>query len=93
MDDRAAITALVQAARRLSQRDGRPAGDVYFVFTTNEEIGGVGGSYASRTLPGDFTLAVEVGPPSPSTIRPAAAARSLPTATHGASTTRTSPTP
>jgi len=65
MDDRAAITALVQAARRLSQRDGRPAGDVYFVFTTNEEIGGVGGSYASRTLPGDLTLAVEVGPTEP----------------------------
>jgi hypothetical protein len=58
MDDRAAITALLQAARRLSQHDGRPAGDVYFVFTTNEEIGGVGGSYASRTLPGDLTLAV-----------------------------------
>jgi len=61
----AAITALVQAARRLSQRDGRPAGDVYFAFTTNEEIGGVGGSYASRTLPGDLTLAVEVGPTEP----------------------------
>ena len=65
MDDRAAITALLQAARRLSQLDGRPAGDVYFVFTTNEEIGGVGGSYASRTLPGDLTLAVEVGPTEP----------------------------
>jgi putative aminopeptidase FrvX len=30
--------------------------------TTNEEIGGIGGSYASRTLPGDLTLALEVGP-------------------------------
>lgn len=62
MDDRAAITALLQAARRLSQRAERPVGDVYFVFTANEEIGGVGGSYASRTLPGELTLAVEVGP-------------------------------
>jgi putative aminopeptidase FrvX len=62
MDDRAAVTALLQAARRLSRPDTRPAGDVYFVFTTNEEVGGVGGSYASRTLPGDLTLAVEVGP-------------------------------
>lgn len=34
---------------------------MHFVFTTNEEIGG-GGSYGSRTLPGDLTLAVEVGP-------------------------------
>jgi putative aminopeptidase FrvX len=62
MDDRAAITALLQVARRLSQRAERPVGDVYFVFTTNEEIGGVGGAYASRTLPGELTLAVEVGP-------------------------------
>ncbi len=32
------------------------------MFTTNEEIGGVGGSYASRTLPGELTIALEVGP-------------------------------
>jgi putative aminopeptidase FrvX len=32
------------------------------VFTTNEEIGGVGGSYASAALPGTLTLALEVGP-------------------------------
>jgi putative aminopeptidase FrvX len=30
--------------------------------TTNEGIGGIGGSCASRTLPGDLTLALEVGP-------------------------------
>jgi putative aminopeptidase FrvX len=62
MDDRAAVTALLQAAPLLAQPAQRPGGDVYLVFTTNEEIGGVGGSYASRTLPGDLTLAVEVGP-------------------------------
>ncbi len=62
MDDRAPLTALLGAARRLREREQRPAGDVYLVFTTNEEIGGVGGSYASRTLPGDLTLALEVGP-------------------------------
>jgi putative aminopeptidase FrvX len=45
MDDRASITALLQAARMLRQGDLRPAGDVFFVFTTNEEIGGVGGAY------------------------------------------------
>lgn len=60
MDDRAPLTVLLEAARRLRQQ--RPAGDVYLVFTTNEEIGGVGGSYASRTLPGTLTLALEVGP-------------------------------
>src|SRR4051812_4304311 len=62
MDDRAPITALLQAARALRETGQRPTGDVYLVFTTSEEIGGVGGSYASRTLPGELTLALEVGP-------------------------------
>lgn len=62
MDDRAAVTALLRAARQLRTRGQRPTGDVYLVFTTNEEIGGIGGSYASRTLPGDLTVALEVGP-------------------------------
>lgn len=62
LDDRAAVTALLQAARVLREGGQRPAGDVYLVFTTNEEIGGVGGSYASATLPGTLTLALEVGP-------------------------------
>jgi putative aminopeptidase FrvX len=62
IDDRAAVTALLQVMRRLREGAHRPAADVYAVFTTNEEIGGVGGSYASRTLPGDLTIALEVGP-------------------------------
>lgn len=62
LDDRAAVTALLRAARLLRQHGQRPAGDVYLVFTTNEEIGGVGGSYASASLPGRLTLALEVGP-------------------------------
>lgn len=62
LDDRAAVTALLRAARQLRERRQRPADDVYLVFTTNEEIGGVGGTYASATLPGDLTLALEVGP-------------------------------
>ncbi len=61
LDDRAAIVVLLETARKLHS-DGRPDSDVYFVFTTNEEVGGVGGSYASRTLPGELTLGVEVGP-------------------------------
>ncbi len=62
MDDRAAVTALLRAARSLSGGDRRPAQDAYLVFTTNEEIGGVGGSYASATLPGTLTIALDVGP-------------------------------
>lgn len=61
LDDRAAATAALLCAAEL--RSGRgPAGDVYFVFTTGEEIGGLGGTFASRTLPGHLTLALEVGP-------------------------------
>ena len=62
MDDRAAITALLHAARRLSEQGDPPAGDVYLVFTTDEVIGGIGGAYANLTLPGDLTTALEVGP-------------------------------
>jgi putative aminopeptidase FrvX len=62
MDDRAAVTALLRAAKLLREGGQRPAVDVYVVFTTNEEIGGVGGSYASATLPGTLTIALEVGP-------------------------------
>jgi putative aminopeptidase FrvX len=62
LDDRAAVTALLRAARLLRGREQRPTHDVYLVFTTNEEIGGVGGVYASAALPGTLTLALEVGP-------------------------------
>lgn len=62
MDDRASAAALLRAVRLLTQQEIPLAGDLYVVFTTNEEIGGVGGSYASRTLPGDLTIALEVGP-------------------------------
>jgi putative aminopeptidase FrvX len=62
LDDRAAVTALLRTARLLHDRRQRPADDAYLVFTTNEEIGGVGGSYASASLPGKLTLALEVGP-------------------------------
>jgi putative aminopeptidase FrvX len=62
LDDRAPVVALLEAARRLQESQRRPAGDAYLVFTTNEEIGGIGGSYASKHLPGDVTLALEVGP-------------------------------
>jgi putative aminopeptidase FrvX len=62
MDDRAPATALLQAARALRADGRQPAEDVYFVFTSSEEIGGVGGSYASHSLPGGVTVALEVGP-------------------------------
>lgn len=62
LDDRAPVTAMLETARVLHEHDHRPRGDVYFVCTVSEEIGGVGGTYASRTLPGEVTVALEVGP-------------------------------
>ncbi|WP_395308634.1 M20/M25/M40 family metallo-hydrolase [Mycobacterium sp. AMU20-3851] len=62
LDDRAAITVLLEAARQLHESGARGAADVYLVFTTAEEVGANGGTYASRTLPAGITLAVEVGP-------------------------------
>ncbi|WP_431236768.1 M42 family metallopeptidase [Mycolicibacterium aichiense] len=62
MDDRASVTALLETARLLHAENRRPAADVYFVFTVSEEIGGIGGTHASRALPGEITLALEVGP-------------------------------
>ena len=41
IDDRAAATALLQVMRRLKESAHRPAADVYAVFTTNEEMGGI----------------------------------------------------
>lgn len=62
LDDRAALTALIAAVRLLQRDRRRPPADVYLVCTTGEELGGLGASYASRTLPGDVTLALDVGP-------------------------------
>jgi putative aminopeptidase FrvX len=62
LDDRAALAAILSTAARLRDGQRRPPADVYFVATTSEEMGGIGASYASRTLPGDVTLALDVGP-------------------------------
>jgi putative aminopeptidase FrvX len=64
MDDRASIVACCRSQGRCAKvASGGEA--TYLVFTTNEEIGGIGGSYASRTLPGDLTLTLGVGPTEP----------------------------
>ena len=49
MDDRAPVAALLEAARVLAAREQRPAGKVYFVFTTSEEVDDIGGEYLSTT--------------------------------------------
>lgn len=62
MDDRAAVVIVLGAAALLKAEKEQPANDIYIVMTTQEEIGAVGASYAARTLPGNLTIAVDVGP-------------------------------
>lgn len=62
LDDRAPLAAVIECARRLGQRRGELAQDVWFVLTTLEEESNAGAMYAASRLPGDTTLAVEVGP-------------------------------
>jgi putative aminopeptidase FrvX len=62
LDDRAALATLVGAARMLRAQGRRPPADVYLVCTVGEEMGGIGATYASRVLPGEVTLALDVGP-------------------------------
>lgn len=58
LDNRASIYVALMAFKKLR----KPQRDVYFVATCAEEVGAHGASYASRILPGDTTIAVDVGP-------------------------------
>ncbi len=62
LDDRAPMTAVLLAAEQLGQRRAELTQDVWFVFTTQEEESNAGAMYAASRVPGDTTLAVEVGP-------------------------------
>jgi len=62
LDDRAPMVASLQAATLLGSRRETLTHDVYFVFTTQEEESNAGALYAASHLPGDATVAVEVGP-------------------------------
>ena len=62
MDDRAGIAIAVGAASLIKNGKERPENDVYIALTVQEEIGAIGATYAAKTLPGDITVAVDVGP-------------------------------
>ncbi|WP_432520058.1 M42 family metallopeptidase [Kineococcus sp. SYSU DK006] len=73
LDDRAAVAALLRTARELAAGP-RPAGDVHLLFSSTEEMGGIGAAYAARTLPAETTISLEVGPAEPeyaTTVGPA----------------------
>jgi putative aminopeptidase FrvX len=62
LDNRASIFIALAAFKHIKMNGKKPKRDIYFVATCTEEVGAHGASYASRTLPGDITLAVDVGP-------------------------------
>lgn len=62
LDDRAPVAAMLKAVAQLKERAADLPSDVYFVFTTLEEENNAGAMYAASHLPGDITIAVEVGP-------------------------------
>lgn len=62
LDNRASIFVAIEAFKKIRNSIKKPKGDVYFVATCSEELGAHGASYAARTLPGDITLAIDVGP-------------------------------
>jgi putative aminopeptidase FrvX len=62
LDDRVCIAMMLAAASMLKAEKKRPAADTYLVATTVEEIGGGAAAFASRSLPGSVTIAIDVGP-------------------------------
>ena len=62
LDDRAPLSAVILCAKLLSERREKLKQDVWFVLTSLEEESNAGAMYAASRLPGDTTIAVEVGP-------------------------------
>lgn len=62
LDNRASIFVAIEAFKQIKINNKKPKRDIYFVATCTEEVGAHGASYAARTLPGDITLAIDVGP-------------------------------
>ncbi|SEO02649.1 Putative aminopeptidase FrvX [Pseudomonas sp. NFACC39-1] len=62
LDDRAPLAAVIAAAKQIRNRRQELQQDVWFVCTTLEEESNAGALYAASRVPGDTTVAVEVGP-------------------------------
>ncbi|MDF3172129.1 M42 family peptidase [Pseudomonas sp. ER28] len=62
LDDRAPLAAVIHCAHQLQLRRSELRQDVWFVLTTLEEESNAGAMYAASRLPGDTTIAIEVGP-------------------------------
>ncbi len=58
LDDRACCAISILLARQLDKYASVP--DIYFVFTTREEVGGLGAKVASQTIQPDLAIAMDV---------------------------------
>lgn len=62
LDNRASIAIAIETVKQLKTLKRKLKNDLYIVLTAAEELGAHGASYAARTLPGDITIAIDVGP-------------------------------
>ncbi len=60
-DDRAPVTTMISLLRQLSTGEQLPI-DVNWIFSVEEETGGIGAAYAQRTLPAQISIALETAP-------------------------------
>lgn len=62
LDDRALVLIQLEAMRRLSESGALPGGlpDLYFVFTTQEEVGCRGAKTAAYAIDPDFAIALDI---------------------------------
>jgi putative aminopeptidase FrvX len=63
LDDKGGVAILIEMAARFAHEP--PPHDVYLVISSMEEIGSGSATYATRTIPGDRLIAVEIVPAMP----------------------------
>ncbi|MDH7569470.1 MAG: M20/M25/M40 family metallo-hydrolase [Armatimonadota bacterium] len=62
LDDKGAVAVMLGVMEALAPLAGEIPVDVYFVATSEEEVGASGGAFAAAHLPAPTVLALEVGP-------------------------------
>ena len=63
LDDKGGVAILIEVAARLAHET--PPQDTYLVISSMEEVGSGSAIYATRTIPGDRLIAVEIVPAMP----------------------------
>ena len=62
LDNKGAVALMAMMAEHAKKQQAALDQDMYFVATTMEEVGAHGAVYAAHNLPGDLTIALEIGP-------------------------------